>query len=285
MADINVDPTTLRLGNYPPNRIDFMSRLIKCATPPKTSDAFKSSVRGSKPQLCEMLLSQIEDPPKYDLRIVRTPEELENALGRQFNLIFAPSSAGLAHHHDWTIREQINTLGSQSTGYVNQPMRQSKNGDSEVHPVAFNQLELCFSDPDSLGPEYRSSNFLDMANRSGYTFVPIAVSKFCLLTQIAKLTRSGSWDRESAQAEERQDWMIVTHGPIDSPFHTDMSGACTVIVGLTGRNTKSGRDEKIWYVPKGDIATNESLFHSHGTNYTGYPAGVSGIAIGPGDCL
>ncbi|SMR41965.1 unnamed protein product [Zymoseptoria tritici ST99CH_3D1] len=260
--------------------MDANWRLIKSlhdvAQVPVPSDIAQETAYGltdlTKPEIFATACSLLGSRIPFNVAIVRHSHELLRTLQKAFQPTFVPREALLAPTHSWDIAKQVASMGS-AKGWAYQPARKPGKDGKTTRAISMDEVRQTMLHDIKPVP----INLLDVCNQSSHTFRPAAIAEVDLVVLIKSRYEAGTWTRSDYPQITSYDWMLLTAGPVASPFHADQAGYCTAVVGLQG--------EKCWYFPNGDWEFCRKMFYLHGTAFVNYPDGISVVAIGEGDCL
>ena len=259
---------------------DFVCRLKLVTTVPKTNLVLKERLAAiknfPKHDMMRKTYELLLYPEAYDLTIIETDDELEEALRKSFGMLkLNNSQEPLVPVCTWTIQKQIESM-PKTKGQAHQPLRMEKNGVS-THDVEYEDMARIFLRPGEVRQEERGSNFLDIGNNTKLTFCTAAITRVSLIDQINRGSATAPWARGSQKQLVNDDWIILSKEESVSPFHADSAGCCTAVTGVDG--------EKNWFWLKGEWEEVQLAFQAGGPQQTSYAAGIASTVVKKGECM
>jgi hypothetical protein len=230
----------------------LIQELQQKAISPTTTDILNAVLRKLRAlgplENVQHLRSLLLEPPAFDICEVNDVDQLQIAMQRSFTLLFAPESSAVNSTHNWSIKDQIDSLFQEGTGSAYQPGKPNATGETATAQADVQQMRRLFLGEGDLTQDDLGTNFLDLVNRSGYSFVPDAIKRIDLIRQIKQRKHhQRGYSRADGTPSESTGFMLLSR-PSVSGWHTDKAGYCTVLECLEGK--------KFWYTPRGEWEAN-----------------------------
>jgi hypothetical protein len=259
---------------------ELIQDLQQKATLPTTTDILSAVISklrmlGTLEQV-QHLHSLLLEPPAFDIYKVDHVDQLKIALQRPFTLLFAPQSSAVGSTHAWSIKDQIESLYQDGVGSAYQPGRRNVTGETATGRADVPQMRRLFLKEGDITQDDLGTNFLDLVNRSGHSFVPDAIKRIDLIRQIKQRMHKGGFSRSNGTPSESTGFMLLSR-PSVSGWHTDKAGYCTVLICLEGK--------KFWFTPRGDWGANLMRHYYNGSARESSFSEFTAQAIEVGDTL